>query len=40
MADETYLIKINGDNGRALVDIEGDLDAIKIRNTFHSYKIQ
>jgi hypothetical protein len=34
MADETYLTKIDGDNGRAFVDIEGDLDTIKIRNTF------
>ena len=39
MADETYLIKIDRDNGRAFVDVEGDLNAIKIRNTFIAIRI-
>jgi hypothetical protein len=34
MADDTYLTKIDEDNGRAFVDIKGDLDTIKVRNTF------
>jgi hypothetical protein len=39
MADDTYLTKIDGDKCRAFVDIEGDLDTIKIRNTFIAIRI-
>jgi len=39
MADDTYLTNIDGDNSRAFVDIEGDLDTIKIRNTFIAIRI-
>lgn len=39
MADDIYFTKIDGDNGRAFVDIEGNLNTIKIRNTFIAIRI-
>ena len=39
MADSIYPIRFDKDTGRAYVEAEGDIDAIKIRNTYIAIRI-